>query len=330
MKRKLTIGLIIASTAVALASGIADLVGRADLLCSASSCIRVHSSSFATAFVFPVGFYGAALLLVALALYLRGKEQAALLVLYGLVGMEGYLTFIEVVFIRSLCTSCLVFFALLVLSSVLATGTGSDGKKQGTNPVLIGFFMFFVAHFAFFFPSVELKPTLVQESEASTRVEIFASPSCPHCENALAELRALSASSNIQLVVRPVAISRSDIPTTVDWVCRKVFRCPSPTARKLAEKIVWENQEEAAKLNGGRIAVPVVVIKSPSGTRVLHGWSQAAARALREELSLRPGIGSAQAAQVQAWNSVLLSSKEESHVCSTGNACGSASSNDHN
>ncbi|MBW1731932.1 MAG: hypothetical protein JRJ75_13760 [Deltaproteobacteria bacterium] len=320
MRRKLCVSMIIAATVVALLIGIADIVGETDLLCSASTCLKVHSSSFATSFVIPLGFYAAAFLCLVLVLYLKGKKEAALLILFALMGFEAYLTFIQVVFIHSLCTSCIVFFTMLLASCTVATRGHVQGGSK--NPVLVGFFMFFVAHFAFFFPNVELRPNLTQLSHGSKKIEIFASPSCSHCEEALADLRSLASHGDVELVVRPVSISRNDVTRTVRWVCQKLFRCPSVTAQKLAEKIVWENQEEARKLNNGTLAVPIVVVSSGGHRRVIRGWGPEASQLVREELAAQSGLSQAWAAGENTAH--FFAGGEENHVCSTGNACGSA------
>ena len=293
IRKRLAPGAVALSALLALWTGVADLLGREDLLCSASACLKVHSSSFATSFVIPLGFYAAAFLCLALILHLKGKEEASLLVLYALTGFEAYLTFIQVVFIHSLCTSCIVFFTMLVASCAVAARGHVQG---GRNPALVGFFMFFVAHFAFFFPSVELRPNLTQISEGSKKIEIFASPSCPHCEEALAELRSLASQANVDLVVRPVSISRDDVASTVRWVCQKLFRCPSATAQKLAEKIVWENQEEARKLSSGTLAVPIVVVSSGDHREIIRGWGPEALELVREQLAAQAGLSRAWAA----------------------------------
>lgn len=299
MRRKLTITSITVATLAALVMGIADLAGREDLLCSASACLKVHSSSFSTAFALPVGFYAAAFLFLTLILYIKDKEEVALLLLYALVGIEAYLTFIQVFFIHSLCISCLIFFVLLIVSSVLATL--ERNPVFAGNPVFVGLLIFFVAHFVFFFPSINLKPTLTEESLYNTRVEIFASPSCSHCEEAIKDLREFCTRSHAQLVVRPVSISRSDVKESVQWVCRKLFRCPSHTAYKLAEKIVWENQEEVRKLNGGTLAVPVIVVRSNSTRELFRGWNEKVKESVQTALLPEQGIASAQASP--AWSS---------------------------
>ncbi len=321
IRKKLAPGAVALSALLALWTGLADLLGREDLLCSNTACLKVHSSSFATSFVIPLGFYAAAFLCLALVLHLKGKEEASLLVLYALTGFEAYLTFIQVVFIHSLCTSCIIFFTMLLASCAVAT-RGQVQTGGSRNPVLVGFFMFFVAHFAFFFPSVELRPNLTEVCQDSKKIEIFASPSCPHCEEALAELRSLASQANVDLVVRPVSISRDDVASTVRWVCQKLFRCPSGTAQKLAEKIVWENQEEVRKLNNGTLAVPIVVVSSGGHRRVVRGWGPEASQLVREELAAQSGLSQAWAAGENTAH--FFAGGEENHVCSTGNACGSA------
>ena len=324
--KKLAFSTILLSAFLALWTGLADVLRREDLLCSSSACLKIHSSTFATGFVIPIGFYAATFLFIALALYVRGRERPALLILNALAGFEAYLTLIQMVFIHSFCTSCIIFFGLLFLSCQFADrahcAKAIAGNERRTNPILVAFFMFFVAHFAFFFPNVRLRPTLLQESEAPTKLEVFASPSCPHCEEALAELRSITSRQNVQLIVRPVSISRNDVDKTVEWVCNKLFHCPSPIARNLAEKIVWENEEEAKRLNNGTLAVPIVVVSSGGHKRVVRGWGPEASQLVREELAAQSGLSQAWAAGENTAH--FFAGGEENHVCSTGNACGSA------
>jgi len=289
IRKQLTIVFTAAAAAVALITGIANLAGKEDMLCSTSACLKVHSSSFATAFDVPVGFYATGILFFALALHLKGKEKPFLLVLHALAGIEAYFTFIQFMFIGSLCTSCLVFCALIVLAALVATRT--EVKRL----VLLSSIMFFATHFVFFFPHIELKPTLIRPALADKRVEIFASPSCPHCEEALSDLRILCAQSNTQLIIRPVALSKSDMKGAVEWVCSELFHCPAQTSRRLAEKIVWDNQAEVKTLADDGLAVPVVVVYHGSEKTVFKGWDRTTAQLVQNHLGVDTGSGFAQA-----------------------------------
>jgi len=274
MLRRITICLICIAGLLALGTGIAELAGKEELLCSASvsACVKAHSSHFATAFAIPLGFYAAALLAIVLALFVKGKDQIALVALCGVVGFEAYFTFIQVVFIQSVCTSCLMFFILLVASA--AAAMKAERIHNTTNPALLGFSMFFVAHFAFFFPALSFNPSITAEPVSASKVEVFASPSCPHCKEAIKELKLICKESITPLVIRPVSISKADMRKTMDWVCEMVFRTKSPTTLALSQKIIWENEDEARELTGGMVTVPIIKIETTEDQAVIKGWNE--------------------------------------------------------
>jgi len=285
MRRKLTIISISGAVILAMATGMGDMLGKSDIICSTSACMKVHSSSFSTIFSIPVGFYAAAFLLMALWLYLKGKEGLSLTALCGLLGIEAYFTFVEIFFIGSLCTICLVFFGLLLMCAVMAS------VNRYRKAMLTGFMLFFIAHFAFFYPTVTLKPTLTREMPQNNSVEIFASPSCSHCEDAIADLRKLCSSTGTPLIVRPVSISTKDMKKSVRWVSGKLFQCGSPTSYRLAEKIVWENESEAKNLNNGKLAVPLILVRASGLKETFRGWSLEVKDAINGILGTTKGLG---------------------------------------
>jgi len=285
MRRNITIIAITAAGIMAIATGIGELLGKSDIICSTSACMKVHSSSFATAFVIPIGFYAAALLFLSLWLYLKGRERLSSVVLCGLLGIEAYFTFVEIVFIRSLCSICLIFFGLLFTCAILAR------VEKNKNAMLTGFMLFFIAHFVFFYPSVTLKPTLTRDISENKSVEIFTSPSCSHCEDAIKELRKVCTATGTPLIVRPVAISREAMDKSVKWVSGKLFQRGSPTSYRLAEKIVWENEGEAKRLNKGKLAVPLILVRINGSRETFRGWSKEVKDSVEGILEATGGLG---------------------------------------
>jgi len=267
-KRKIITVFFISATAVlALLTAIADMFEKSDMVCATASCVKVHSSSFATVFNLPVGIYAGFFLVLALSLYLKGKTSLTALILWALLGAEAYYTFIQFVFIESLCMSCLIFFSLLI-ACIIASGIF---KNQAA--FITGVTMFLAAHFVFFFPSVTLKPTLIQNvPNRDADIEIFASPSCSHCEEAITKLSRVCTDTGMQLIVRPVCISAKDREKSVQWVSGELFKCGTPTSNRLAEKIVWENEAEARKLSNGELQVPLILVRADNFKEVFTGW----------------------------------------------------------
>jgi len=118
--------------------------------------------------------------------------------------------------------------------------------------------------------------------------------------------------------VRPVSISRNDVKESVEWVCQKLFRCPSHTAHKLAEKIVWENQEEVRKLNGETLAVPIIVVRSSSTRELFRGWNKEVKELVQAALLPGQGIASAQAGLTPSERLNIFTKQEEGQVCVSG------------
>jgi len=282
MKRKTTLIFIIASITVAILTGLGDLAGKS-FICESSACVKIHSSSFGTAFFLPIGFYAAGFLGIALWLYWKGKTDYAGIFLCGLLGVDAYFTFIQVIFIRSFCFTCLIFFCLLIACVI------SLQAAKNWNALITGSMLFLLAHFCFFFPDINLRPTLIQDAEQiNTQVEIFASPTCSHCEQAIAVLRGVCEKANTQLIVRPVSISKADAKKSVEWVSGKLFSCKSPTSNRLAEKIVWDNEAEAKQLNNGLLSVPLILIKSGGDEELFKGWNDQIQQAVYRHLGMKP------------------------------------------
>jgi len=267
MRNKITVFLISASAVLAVATGIADVFEKNDVICATTACVKVHGSSFSTVFNIPVGFYAAGFLILTLWLYLKSRQKLVAVMLWALLGAEAYFTFIQIVFINSLCISCMIFFSLLI-TCVLAS------NAFRIKPALVmGLTVFLGAHFIFFFPSITLKPTLIQEfSREKTQIEIFASPSCSHCEEAIFELSKACTDTGTKLIVRPVCISRQDKEKSVQWVSGELFECGTSTSNRLAEKIVWDNEAEARKLTHGDLQVPLILVRTDRFQEIFQGW----------------------------------------------------------
>jgi uncharacterized membrane protein len=269
MRKIITVFLISLTGILALATGLADLFEKNDMICGAAACMKVHSSSFSTVFGLPLGFYAAGALLLALGLYLKKKNTLFAILVWSLLGAEAYFTFIQIFFINSFCASCFIFFGLLIACVI------SSNIYRFKTALIMMLTMFFGAHFVFFFPAVELKPTLMQEIQNNkANIEIFASPSCTHCEEAISELSKACTETGVRLIVRPVSISQQDKKKSIQWVSGELFQCGSSTSNRLAEKIVWDNEAEARRLNFGELQVPLILVKSKSGFQeIFQGWN---------------------------------------------------------
>ena len=319
MRRKTTILCILATAALSLATGIGDLLGKSAILCSSSACMKVHSSSFATAFVIPVGFYATLFLLLSLWFFLKRKEDIFSMILCSLLGLELYYTYLQIFFIGSLCRVCLLFLALLLVCVLIARA------YRERNAVLLGLMMFLVAHFAFFYPSVTLKPTLTIDEVAEKKaIEIFAAPSCTHCEHAIEYLRKICAKTGTPLIVRPVSISTRDMDQSVRWVSGKLFECKSRTSYRLAEKIVWENEKEARRLNQGKLAVPLILVRVNGSEETFRGWGKDVQSAIDSLLQTTRNLGIDTLGVKNSYATTLAEGLEgnKSSMCSRGSFCG--------
>ncbi|MBL0701335.1 MAG: hypothetical protein JJV92_10695 [Desulfosarcina sp.] len=263
--RKAKIILLLSSLIFALAMGFSDLGGFKSI-CGTASCVKVHTSSFARLFGLPLGFFGAAGLFVALSLEYFKKQETAALILYALCGFEAYFTFIEAVYIQSWCILCVVFLCFLFAATILV------GIKTVKAPVA-AMLTFFAAHFIFFYPDVTFSPAIMYDnSQKNMEIEIFASPSCNHCHEAIKDLRNICLVMETDLLIRPVCISRSDTEKSVTWICSNLFKSKTGTSRRLAEKIIWENEQEVKNICGN-IAVPLICIKYGNKKQIYRGWN---------------------------------------------------------
>jgi len=263
--QKTKITLILFCFLFSLGMGISDLGGFQNI-CQTASCVKVHSSSFAKLFNIPLGFFGATGLFIALVLQYFKKQKTVSLILCALCGFEGYFTFIEAVYIKSWCILCLVFFCFLLTITVFA------GIKSIKTPVA-ALMTFFLAHFIFFYPDITLNPALMYDNpQKNIQIEIFVSPSCDHCHEAIKNLRAMCLVMETRLIIRPVSISKNDTQKSVDWICSSLFKTKTGTSRRLSEKIMWENEQEVKNLCGN-VTVPLICIKNKGKRQIFRGWN---------------------------------------------------------
>jgi uncharacterized membrane protein len=258
--------LIITTIALSLFTAAIGSTGSEDLICPTASCAEVHQSSFGKLFGIPIGVYAAALLSLVLLLRLMGKEKVAALMLWAMLGAEIYLTFIALTNFETVCIICMIFLLALGCCVVLTSHT-----VNLTAGVFGAALFFFVAHFVFFYPDAHIKPTLMNDTASSVKVEVFASPTCTHCEEALSTLRQISTDANISFAVRPVSLGNKQ--AAIDWVAEELFTKQSATSRRFAEKVVWENEREARNLSGEKLVVPIIRVRRDSEERVFCGWN---------------------------------------------------------
>ena len=193
----LTVSLILALL-LSLFMGLQDLAQLS--ACGTASCDKVHASSFGSMFGLPLGLCAAPGLLMVLFFHLKKKNMVTC-ALAAMLGAELYLTFVQLYFIRGICLLCLSFLGLLFLSFTLAVD-----KSMLPKAALIACLFFFSFHFFFFFPDFQPRCTLAQ-IPGDTRVEVFGSPSCLHCKEAITQLTAICSDYGADLVLRPVPLS---------------------------------------------------------------------------------------------------------------------------
>lgn len=232
-----------------------------------SNCEEIHKSSFGSFLGIPVGYFAAVLLLLAIWLHNKNHTRAVGVLLAVFFGAESYLTAIQFVHLRSLCGGCLVFYFIISLCFFLHA-TRHNFKTHVLNSAGV----FLLAHMVAFPPMIAIKPDFVKKVERP-QIEIFASPSCDHCEEALESLERFCSSQNADLVLRPVGLSDKDRKLSIEWVCRMIFDRHNYASRRLAEQVVSKNEIRAKALNNGQLAVPIIVVKSGNITQTYKGWT---------------------------------------------------------
>jgi len=283
--------LIIVTIALSMLTFAFGFSASEDLICPTASCEEVQQTSFGSLFGIPLGAYAAALLSFVLFLRLTGKDRVAAVMLWAMLGIETYLTFISFTYLGTVCFICMIFLLALGCCVALTSNT-----VKLTGGVFSASLFFFIAHFVFFYPDAQIKSTLMNDRTSSVQVEVFASPTCTHCEEALSTLRKISTDANISLAVRPVSIRNRQ--AAIDWVEEELFTRQSTTSRRFAEQVVWENEREARNLVGGKLVVPIIRVRQDCEERVFFGWNDQVKEYL---ISNVKGISLAQA-EVQSAN----------------------------
>jgi uncharacterized membrane protein len=252
---------------LAVSTGLQGLVHHGS--CTIASCERVHGSSLGRVFSIPFGLWAVPCLLFVMVLHLKKRRTTVCCALAAMLGAELYLTFVQLYFIHAFCLLCLCFLALLFLSFLLALHRSILARAG-----LVTCLFFLCFHFFLFFPDIEPRCTLAQVP-GETRIEVFGSPSCSHCKEAIAELKVICSDYGADLVLRPVPLSPADYEPTLDWVCRLFFEENTQSAKKVGSKIVWRNEKSLKKLEGNEESpntLPVVVVTTPQGSRLFRGW----------------------------------------------------------
>ena len=129
------------------------------------------------------------------------------------------------------------------------------------------------------------------ESAPDSRVEVFGSPNCPHCKQAIAQLKGICSGSGADLVLRPVALSPADYGAALDWVCGLFFAETTETAKRFGLKILWENEKRLQELEPGEKSLPVILVTTPQDTKVFMGWHGQFTKILGELLENNALVG---------------------------------------
>lgn len=289
----ITIILLLASAALALFLGILDSIEAAPPGACTDSCVALHGSSFGRVCGIPVGYPACAALVIIAVLFLRGRARLASLGLASMVGAESYMTVIQLVHMELLCQWCMLFFGFLLLSAIASLAANRKQPGVGKQSMAAMTLSFLAIHFWVFPPAIDLKPTVFKE-RGRAQVEIFASPSCGHCEEAIENLRVYcQLSGGASLVLRPVGLSKKDRRESVEWVCRSLFENTSDAAQRLAEKIVFKNERDVKKINSGRLSVPVIVVDIDGQRREFQGWSPGVQESVLSLLAAKDSVSGA-------------------------------------
>ncbi|MCP4745778.1 MAG: hypothetical protein GY874_06495 [Desulfobacteraceae bacterium] len=277
-KRKISTILILSGIGLALFLGISDVTDNSFFNSCSDSCKAVHQSSFGTLFGIPIGFVAAGIFFFVLYLHLYGKPIPVLYILAAMTGAEAYLTILQVLHLEAICTFCIGFFIILSILFLLFLV-----KKHAQSSAVAVLFVFFVAHFITFPPVISIKPSLVRKIDRP-QIQVFASPSCEHCEDAITNLEKICTTSNIDLVLRPVGLSAYDRQESIGWVCNALFDNDNAASRCLAEKVVYQNERKAKAINEGQLSVPIIILKNKSGEQTYKGWTPSVKKAIENQL----------------------------------------------
>jgi len=268
LKRNILTILLVTGICLSAITGLQNITQNS--ACGTQSCKIVHLSSFGSVIGIPLALWGMLGMIIAIIFHTYGKTRLLRYSLSAMLGCEIYFTFIQIYFIQAICFSCLAFFVLLCLCAVLTLNKPLDFKIFTTVSL-----SFLSLHFFFFFPNIEPRAELIQPS-ANNMVEIFSSVSCPHCEEAIAQLKDICSLSNTDLVIRPVPLSNKDYQPTLSYICNHFFKTNTEGAKKFAEKVIWKNRQDLRKFeNTENTELPLIVVNSPyNGRKILRGWNE--------------------------------------------------------
>ena len=254
--------------------------------CASDSCETVHASPFARVFGIPLGLWSALALVPVIILHLMKKETAVFCLIATMLGAEIYLIFVQIYFIHALCMLCLSFLGFLFLSFVLALRVSALPRTS-----VIVLCSFLCCHFFLFFPDFQLRATLAQVPKTN-RVEVFASPSCSHCREAIGQLETICSDRNTDLVLRPVPLSPADYEPTLDWICSLFFSEETQSAKKLSLTIASQNQVRLKELFVDQYPdiLPVVVVTTPDKVNLFTGWEPGFGKSLAQMLGVESPI----------------------------------------
>ena len=257
----LTLSLIL-TLCLAMSVGLQGLAHHT--ACATASCEKVHASSFGSLFGIPLGLWAIPGLLFVMAFHLKRSRTMVSCALAAMLGAEIYLTFIQIYFVHGVCLVCLCFLALISLSLLLAI----DRRSLSRAGVIVCLL---------FFPDIQPRCTLAQVP-ADTWVEVFGSPSCSHCKEAIAQLKGTCSDYGADLVLRPVPLSQADYEPTLDWVCSLFFEKKTGCAKRLGLRIIQRNEKSLRELaphdETEPLGLPVIRVTSPQGTRLFRGWDE--------------------------------------------------------
>ena len=266
MKKNLTAIIILLLLGMSLFAGMSDIYQTR--LCSSSLCEKVRSSSFGSVSGVSLGFWAAGLFGFILVLFMKNKTRPAVSLLASALGIEIYLSYIQIFYIHAVCFYCFSLLALLMIAWMLWL------SKATLKPMIFtSVCCFFASHFIFFYPNVSLKPSFIL-TDSKERIEVFGSPSCLYCDEAVNDLKPICSQLNADLVYRPVCLSANDREKTLGWICRVLFSEQTSTSRRLAEQVVWENEKMLRKINKN-ISVPTILVSlNGKAPEVMRGWNE--------------------------------------------------------
>lgn len=293
----LVFALIVAGIALSLFMAITDSIESWLPDICAESCKAVHNSSFGSILGIPIGYFAAVFLAFVLWQHQKGRSRVVTRALGVVVGFEIYLTIIQFAHLELFCSWCLFFFGVIGLGYLFTLQ-----KECLKTDLFIPIGIALAVHFVAFPPSVSLNPELIKKSDRP-QIEIFASPSCEHCEDAIQDLENYCKTANVDLVLRPVGLSENDRKITIEWVCNSLFDKHNQATRRLSERVVYKNEAQARALNDGQLAVPIIIVKTGSEHKSFKGWTP----------EIKKNIESLFLASNEAYSSIIRSTNKESY-----------------